>query len=151
MSYDIFIAKTEAPGGEVLGPLDVKRIVQAVNSFPPFVERGITWSNEGWEKHRPWEGLVIDLEEHQAGAAGQFADEGSGGVADACNLHVSYGTDSDLRACIALAVHIAEATGATAWDLQQDRALDRTDCRVGNRRFEEMKRWLRSMLRSKPS
>jgi hypothetical protein len=149
MSYDIRIMKGDDPYSAPFEPLNVTMLIEAVNSFPPFAERGITWSNERWLEYQPWEGLVMHLEEYEPTEAELGGGEEKMGSADACNVHISYGTESDLAQCIALAVRIAEATEATAWDLQLDRRLELRDVVEAGGRFRSMRAWLSSILRGR--
>ena len=147
MSYDIRIVKGKDPYGESLRPLSVAGLIDAVNSFPPFRERGITWDNERWNDYAPWRGLVIELEEWDRNSAAAESRTRDMGEADACNIYVSLGSESEIAACMALAVHVARAAGATAWDLQQDCVLSPTQFEKGRGRFKQMQAWLRSVLR----
>ncbi len=151
MSYDIRLMKGDDPYGDPVEMLDVSTLIEAVNRYPPFAERGITWANQRWNEYTPWEGLAMDLEEYEPSEAELERKEGPPGVADACNMHISYGTESDLRACLELALHIAKATGAQAWDLQLDRALEPSDFSAGAERFERWRGWLRSLLGKRKS
>lgn len=150
MSYDIRIMKGDDPYDGPVEALSVKALIEAVNSYAPFAERGVTWSNERWLEYGPWQGLVMHLEEYEPSEAELRGDEEEGiGVADSCNMHISYGSKSDLAACMALAVHIAEATGAKAWDLQLDRPLEQSDFPAGVGRWQRIRTWLASALKGK--
>jgi hypothetical protein len=127
MSYDIRIIKSDDPNGEPTDVLDVPVVIGALNSFPPFLKRGITWSNQRWNEHAAWEGLVIYLEGHDLdkNASGQW-DENTG-TCDSVLMCISYRTESNIRSCLELAIRIGEETGATTWDLQTDRQFTPSD------------------------
>ncbi|MCK6499054.1 MAG: hypothetical protein L6Q38_06190 [Nitrospira sp.] len=117
--------KSDDAYGEPQDALEVRAIVQAVNTFPRFVEHGITWANRDWDELEEFEGLMIDLEGHDPERVGPGRFDDEAGSCDSVKIYISYGTDSDLIACLELAIRIAEATGATCWDLQTDKAVDR--------------------------
>lgn len=145
MSYDILITKSDDPYAEPRDLLSVRSIVEAVNKYPPFAERGITWKNSKWNDHPAWEGLTIDLEGHDPERISQGKFDDQAGTSEGCRMHISYGTDSDLHSCLELARRIARAADARAWDLQSNcelSALSRNGLYREWDRIREKFRWL---------
>jgi len=148
VSYDIRIMKATGPYEDPGEQLDVSALVEAINTFPPFAKRRVTWSNQRWNEYPEWQGLTIDLEDwHPPPSEPRPGTEHrAGGQADACEFHVSYGAQSDVVECMVLALHVARAVGAKAWDLQLDRAIEERDLAPGQQRFGRVRTWLRRIL-----
>jgi hypothetical protein len=117
LSYDIKIVRAENPDDQPEEFLDVKRLVSAVESFPPFAARGLTWDEQNWTDMPEFAGLYMLLNNHAPGrtAPGQF--DYRAGEAEYCCMHLA-AAGYDLDRCYELAAHIAERTEACAWDLQ---------------------------------
>lgn len=118
MSFDIRILCGRDPySAERTVP--VSRIIELIDSYPPFVKRGISWSNQRFIDTRPWRGLCMELF-NDVRAPDERDDEA---LADGLNLYIPYGSDSDMLACFKVAEFVAEAIGAAVWDMQTEKPL----------------------------
>ncbi len=124
MSYDICITRAPSPEYEELeGLLDVTALISAFNQFPTFAAAGVTWANEGWFNLPGWSGMTIELEDHAPSEDRDGNYDYTTGEAAACWMHMSFADDSAMLAFCELALNLARATGAHAWDVQTDQDL----------------------------
>ncbi|HOB75544.1 MAG TPA: hypothetical protein PKG54_13590 [Phycisphaerae bacterium] len=119
MSYEIMIAHAQGPDCEPDELIDVSKVIEAVESFPPFAARGVTWEDQNWEGMPEFAGLYMLLNNHAPDETPGGEFDYRSGVAESCSMHLA-ARGYDLGRCYELAAHIARRTGARAWDLQTE-------------------------------